>query len=62
MLLDDLVNKIVALSSPNDLSQLLTALKKEADDCVKRASPASLGPAIQQLDVQQHSLGITFLL
>lgn len=62
MILEELVTKIVGLSAPNDLSQLYTALKKEADDVLMRAPPASIGPAAAQLDSEQHALGKLFVL
>lgn len=59
--LEEVVHKILGLSGPNDLTQLQKALNREADEAAQ-ANPHGVPAAVAQLDVQQHSLGMVYLL
>ncbi|GLC41581.1 hypothetical protein PLESTB_000699900 [Pleodorina starrii] len=58
--MEALVAQVVALSNPNDLSQLLSTLK--GSDAVFTQNYQHIAAALQALDPAQHSLGFAFFL
>ncbi len=58
--MEALVAQVIALSNPNDLSQLLTTLKNS--ESIFTQHYQHITPALQALDPAQHSLGFVFFL
>ncbi|KXZ54866.1 hypothetical protein GPECTOR_4g938 [Gonium pectorale] len=58
--MEGLVAQVIGLSNPNDLNQLLTALK--SSETVFNQNYQQIVPALQALDPAQHSLAYAFFL